>query len=138
MDSNEVRALAVGGTGYKGDSSGSLTQGAYSFCCPDGSDGTSYDGDGVTPIESALAMKDYVPHADTLVIDDVGHFCWSDVFGGDIVAPGELYKMLYIMLCDLIWKYLTQLRCVELTKFHAEGRPWYGDDHVIEKWASWL
>lgn len=113
MDSNEVRALAVGGTGYKGDSSGSLTQGAYSFCCPDGSDGTSYDGDGVTPIESALAMKDYVPHADTLVIDDVGHFCWSDVFGGDIVAP-------------------------ELTNFHAEGRPWYGDDHVIEKWASWL
>jgi len=77
----------AGGTGYKGDSSGSLTQGAYSFCCPVGSDGTQYDGDGVTPIESALAMKEYVPHADTMVLDDVGHFCWSDVFGGETVAP---------------------------------------------------
>mmetsp|Transcript_21428 Transcript_21428/g.38377 ORF Transcript_21428/g.38377 Transcript_21428/m.38377 type:complete len:393 (-) Transcript_21428:163-1341(-) len=86
-----VRALAVGGTGYKGDSSGSLTEGAYSFCM--GSDvrpdGSVYDGDGVTPVESALAMKEYVPHADTMILDDVGHFCWSDVFGGETVAPGE-------------------------------------------------
>lgn len=90
MDSSSgVRALAVGGTGYKGDSSGDLTRGAYSFCCPVGSDGTQYDGDGVTPIQSALAMKEYIPHADALVLEDVGHFCWSDVFGGDIVAPGE-------------------------------------------------
>ena len=44
--SSGVRALAVGGTGYKGDSSGDLTQGAYSFCCPYGTDGTQYDGDG--------------------------------------------------------------------------------------------
>ena len=43
----------------------------------------------VTPIQSALAMKEYMPHADTMAIDDVAHFCWSDVFGGDIVAPGE-------------------------------------------------
>ncbi|KAL7550732.1 hypothetical protein ACHAWF_013938 [Thalassiosira exigua] len=84
-----VRALAVGGTGYKGDSSGQLTQNAYAFCCPRGSDGTTYDGDGVTPIESALAMKECMPHADTLVLDDVGHFCWSDVFGGEQLAPGE-------------------------------------------------
>jgi len=89
--SSGVRALAVGGTGYKGDSSGDLTRGAYSFCCPVGSDGTQYDGDGVTPIQSALAMKEFMPHADALVLDDVGHFCWSDVFGGDIVAPGEYY-----------------------------------------------
>ena len=90
--SSNVRALAVGGTGYKGDSSGDLTRGAYSFCCPEGSDGTQYDGDGVTPIQSALAMKEYMPHADTLILEDVGHFCWSDVFGGDIVAPGECYR----------------------------------------------
>ena len=90
MDSSSgVRALAVGGTGYKGDSSGDLTRGAYSFCCPLGSDGTQYDGDGVTPIQSALAMKEYMPHADTLALEDVGHFCWSEVFGGDILAPGE-------------------------------------------------
>jgi hypothetical protein len=90
MDSSSgVRALAVGGTGYRGDSSGDFTRGAYSFCCPVGSDGSQYDGDGVTPIQSALAMKQHVPHADTLVLEDVGHFCWSDSFGGDIVAPGE-------------------------------------------------
>ena len=89
-ESSNVRALAVGGTGYRGDASGDLTQGAYSFCCNDGTDGTQYDGDGVTPIQSALAMKEYMKHADTMIIDDVGHFCWSDVFGGDIVAPGEL------------------------------------------------
>lgn len=108
-----VRALAVGGTGFKGDSSGDLTRGAYSFCCPLGSDGTQYDGDGVTPIQSALAMKAYMPFADSLVLQDVGHFCWSDVFGGDIVAP-------------------------DLSKEHRDGRPWYGDEAVIEKWAGWL
>lgn len=108
-----VRALAVGGTGYQGDSSGQLTQNAYSFCCPFGSDGSQYDGDGVTPIESALAMREYVKHADTLVLDDCGHFCWSDVFGGSTVAP-------------------------ELTQYHREGRPWYGDDDIVEKWAGWL
>ena len=66
-ESSGVRALAVGGTGYKGDSSGDCT------------DGTQYDGDGVTPIQSDLAMKEYMPHADTMTIDDVAHFCWSDV-----------------------------------------------------------
>lgn len=111
--SSGFRALAVGGTGYKGDSSGDFTRGAYSFCCPVGSDGSQYDGDGVTPIECALAMKQYVPNADTLILDDVGHFCWSDVFGGNIVAP-------------------------DLTIYHQEGRPWYGDNAIVEKWAGWL
>ena len=114
MDSSSnVRALAVGGTGYRGDSSGTMTKNSYAFCCPKGTDGSGYDGDGVTPIESALAMKQYVPHADTLILDDVGHFCWSDVVGGEMLAP-------------------------ELTKFHREGRPWYGDKDIIEKWAGWL
>ena len=83
-----VRVLAVGGTGYRGDACGTLTKNSYSFCCPSGSDGSEYDGDGVTPIQSALAVKEYTP-ADTLILDDVAHFCWSDVFGGDAVAPGE-------------------------------------------------
>ena len=108
-----VRALAVAGTGYKGNSSGELTRGAYSFCCPYGSDGSQYDGDGVTPIDSALAMKLYMTQCDTLVLDNVGHFCWSDVFGGSFVAP-------------------------ELTKYHLEGRPWYGDDAIVDKWVNWL
>jgi hypothetical protein len=113
MVDRRVRALAVGGIGYKGNSSGELTRGAYSFCCPYSSDGSQYDGDGVTPIDSALAMKQYMTHADTLVLDNVGHFCWSDVFGGSIVAP-------------------------ELTKYHLEGRPWYGDDAIVAKWVNWL
>lgn len=108
-----VRALAVGGTGYKGDASGTLTKNSYAFCCPRGSDGSQYDGDGVTPVESALAMKTYMPDADTLLLEDVGHFCWSDVFGGETLAP-------------------------ELTVAHREGRPWYGDEDIIEKWAGWL
>ncbi|KAL7515278.1 hypothetical protein ACHAXN_012812 [Cyclotella atomus] len=110
---DDVRVLGVGGTGYKGDSSGTLTKNSYSFCCPNGSDGSTYDGDGVTPIQSALAIKEYSPNADTLMLDDVAHFCWSDVFGGETVAP-------------------------ELAEWHRQGRPWYGDEEVIEKWASWL
>lgn len=105
-----VRILGVGGTGYKGtrkpiihfisyfvqcvhasvfsgESSGRFTKNSYSFCCPNGSDGSDYDGDGVTPIQSALAVKEF-SDADTLELDDVAHFCWSDVFGGETVAPG--------------------------------------------------
>jgi hypothetical protein len=26
----------------------------------------------------------------------------------------------------------------DLTKYHQEGRPWYGDKAVVEKWAGWL
>ena len=96
-----------------GGSSGKLTHSSYGLCCDGHADGASCDGDGVTPIHSALAMKKYVPHADTMVLEDVGHFCWSDVFGGAHVAP-------------------------ELTQWHKEGRPWYGDDQVVEKWAQWL
>jgi hypothetical protein len=104
-----IRSLAVGGTGFMGGEWGALTQGSYAFCCPDGTDGTSYTGDGVTPIQSALAMEG----AETMIIDGCTHFCWSDVFGGDIVAP-------------------------ELTKDHRAGRSWYGSDTVINQWAKWL
>eukprot|EP00581_Thalassiosira_minuscula_P018585 CAMPEP_0183733436 /NCGR_PEP_ID=MMETSP0737-20130205/41197_1 /TAXON_ID=385413 /ORGANISM="Thalassiosira miniscula, Strain CCMP1093" /LENGTH=382 /DNA_ID=CAMNT_0025966689 /DNA_START=34 /DNA_END=1185 /DNA_ORIENTATION=+ len=112
---SEVRALAVGGTGYNGGSSGLLTEHSYAFCCEHGlnGNGTIYDGDGVTPIHSSLGMKEFVPHAETLILDDVGHFCWSDVLGGEAFAP-------------------------DLARYHKEGRPWYGDDHIIEKWVSWL
>lgn len=114
MDSSSgVRALAVAGAGYKGNLSGQLTRHSYSFCCPMGSDGSQYDGDGVTPTLSSLAMKQYVPHADTMILDNVGHFCWSDVLGGDLFAP-------------------------DLTKAHRAGRPWYGDEDIVEKWAEWL
>lgn len=106
-----VRALAVSGSGYKGCSSGQLTQSAYSFCCDKGTDGTGYDGDGVTPVFSALAMEG----AETMVLDGrVTHFPWSDVFGGDIFAP-------------------------DLAKMHKEeGLPWYGSDTALDQWAGWL
>lgn len=104
-----VRSLVVGGTGFKGTDWGAMTQGSYSFCCPRGSDGTSYDGDGITPIESALAMDG----AEELILDDVTHFCWSDVWGSDIVAP-------------------------ELTQDHRDGKPWYGSPGILERWADWI
>lgn len=106
-----VRGLAVAGKGFPGDSSGQLTQNAYSFCCPDGSDGVNYDGDGITPIFSSLAFEG----AEKLLLEgDVTHFPWSDVFGGDFFAP-------------------------DLAKIHRETRvPWYGSDEAVDQWVGWL
>jgi len=104
-----IRTLAVGGTGFKVDEWGALTLGAYGFCCPNGTDGSSYDGDGLTPIFSSLAIEG----AETMTIDNCTHFPWSDVFGAQWVAP-------------------------ELTKDHKEGRPWYGSQEIVEKWADWI
>jgi len=106
-----VRAVAVAGSGFRGDRSGQLTQNAYSFCCPEGSDGKKYDGDGITPIESALAMEG----SENLVLEgDVTHFPWSDVFGGDIFAP-------------------------DLAKLHREeGTAWYGSDEALDQWVEFL
>eukprot|EP00639_Heterosigma_akashiwo_P018229 CAMPEP_0206399856 /NCGR_PEP_ID=MMETSP0294-20121207/25123_1 /ASSEMBLY_ACC=CAM_ASM_000327 /TAXON_ID=39354 /ORGANISM="Heterosigma akashiwo, Strain CCMP2393" /LENGTH=362 /DNA_ID=CAMNT_0053855845 /DNA_START=12 /DNA_END=1100 /DNA_ORIENTATION=- len=106
-----VRGLAVAGTGFKGNNSGQLTKNAYSFCCPDGSDGTGYEGDGVTPVFSALAWDG----AEKLLLDGkVTHFPWSDVFGGDIFAP-------------------------DLAKDHKEqGTPWYGSREALDQWLGWL
>lgn len=106
-----VRALAVSGSGFRGDSSGQLTQNAYSFCCNKGSDGTDYDGDGITPIFSALAMEG----AEELVLEGrVTHFPWSDVFGGPTFAP-------------------------DLAKVHKDEQvAWYGSGEAIDQWAGWL
>lgn len=105
-----IRKLAVGGTGFLGGDWGALTQGSYAFCCEQGTDIGSVDGDGITPIQSALAWKG----AEQLVVDGVTHFCWTEVAGSNIVAP-------------------------ELTKDQRENnRPWYGSDSVLDQWASWL
>lgn len=107
-----VPALSIAGRGFKGDEWGSLTQGSYSFCCPDASDdGTSYDGDGLTPVFSSLAMEG----AEQMILDDVGHYPWSDIWGGsgDFLAP-------------------------ELTKAYKQGRPWYGSDEIVDKWVGWV
>jgi hypothetical protein len=104
-----VRSLAVAGTGYAGGEWGALTQSSYSFCCPEGTDGRNYDGDGVTPVFSALAFEG----AEPLLLDGVSHFAWSDVFGGSFVAP-------------------------ELTKDHKSGRPWYGSPEIVHTWAKFI
>lgn len=105
-----VLALAVAGRGFPGGTSGSLTKGSYSFCCPDGTDGTSYDGDGITTVRSATALGG----ADTMLLDGVTHFPWSDVVGGEIVAP-------------------------DLAALHKEGNtPWYGTGEIVDRWAGWL
>jgi len=105
----KVRSLSVSGNGFKGDEWGQLTAGAYGFCCPNGTDGSQYYGDGVTPIFSALGM----PGSEFLEVDNVTHFCWSDVFGGDQVAP-------------------------ELTEDHRSGKAWYGSEEILEKWACFI
>ncbi len=104
-----VRALSVAGTGFKGGEWGSLTQSSYAFCCPEGSDGTGYDGDGITPTFSSLAM----PGSEKLLLEGVSHFCWSDVFGGSLFAP-------------------------ELAEDHKRGRPWYGSDEIVDLWAKFI
>jgi len=104
----DVRCLAVGATGTPGDSSGRTTFLCYSFCI-NGGDGSKVDGDGVTPTFSSVAL----PGAETLVLDGVTHFPWSDVFGGPQLAP-------------------------ELAKEHKNGKPWYGAPETVERWAPWL
>jgi hypothetical protein len=64
-----VRALAVGADGTPGGSSGAFTKNAYAFCTQDG-DGAKLDGDGVTPISSALDLDG----AERLVIPGACHF----------------------------------------------------------------
>eukprot|EP00547_Thalassionema_nitzschioides_P003257 CAMPEP_0194217330 /NCGR_PEP_ID=MMETSP0156-20130528/21009_1 /TAXON_ID=33649 /ORGANISM="Thalassionema nitzschioides, Strain L26-B" /LENGTH=333 /DNA_ID=CAMNT_0038946349 /DNA_START=8 /DNA_END=1009 /DNA_ORIENTATION=+ len=105
----QVPSLAVGGTGFDGDSWGALTKGSYTFCSADGSEGTSFTGDGVTPIHSSLAF----PGAETLELPGVHHFCWSDVLGGSFVSP-------------------------ELTDDYRKGAPWYGSEEIADKWAHFL
>jgi len=104
-----VRSLAVGGTGFDGNSWGAFTQGSYTFCSPDGSDGSGFTGDGVTPIQSSLAY----PGAELMELPGIHHICWSEVFGGGFVSP-------------------------ELTKDHRAGSPWYGSDVALDKWATFL
>jgi pimeloyl-ACP methyl ester carboxylesterase len=104
-----VRSLAVGGTGFAGDAWGQFTQGSYAFCANDGSDGSTFTGDGVTPIQSSLAYEG----AETLELPGVHHFCWSEVFGGNYISP-------------------------ELTQDYSNGSPWYGSDSVIDKWVTFL
>jgi len=108
-----IRGLAVGATGSPGDSSGKLTRNAYSFCDPTGTgDGSDVDGDGLTPIESALSMEG--KDVTKITLDGVTHYPWSDAgIWGDLFAP-------------------------DLSKEHREGKPWYGDDDIVDQWVGFL
>eukprot|EP00980_Cylindrotheca_fusiformis_P009055 scaffold1949_cov119-Cylindrotheca_fusiformis.AAC.9 len=108
-----VRSLAVAGTGFKGDEWGALTLGSYAFCCPNATDGSSYDGDGMTPTFSALAM----PNSESLILPqkEVNHFAWDEVgWIGKVVAPE-----LYLNIID-------------------NGSLWYGSDEVVAEWLPWI
>jgi pimeloyl-ACP methyl ester carboxylesterase len=109
----DVRSLAVAGKGFQGDRWGGLTQGSYAFCCPDGTDGSTYDGDGMTPTFSSLAM----PNSESLILPQkqVNHFAWTDVgWVGKQVAP-ELYR-----------------------DMQENGSLWYGSDEVVAEWLPWI
>ena len=79
----------------------------------DGSDGTSYDGDGMTPTFSSLAT----PHSESLLLPQkqVTHFGWTDVgWAGELVAP-ELYN-----------------------EMKEKGGLWYGSPEVVAEWLPWI
>jgi len=106
-----IRGLAVAGVGSPGDSSGKLTQNAYAFCDPDGTgDGSEYDGDGLTPVFSSLFMEG--DDVEKITLDGVTHYPWSDAgIWGDLFAP-------------------------ELAEEHRKGKPWYGDDDIVDQWVE--
>ena len=105
-----IKTLAVGGQGFRGDEWDFMTRGSYAFCCPHGTDGTTYDGDGITPIQSALALQG----ADHLTLDGVTHFPWGEVSGGDLVSP-KLYN-----------------------DYKKDNGTWYGSEEALDQWAHWL
>jgi pimeloyl-ACP methyl ester carboxylesterase len=102
-----LRRLAVAGSGFAATEWGTLTQNSYAFC---GYPDVDTDGDGITPIASAVAWKG----AEHMVIANVTHFPWSETTGANLVAP-------------------------ELTKDHKMGnRTWYGSLSVVQQWAKFL
>lgn len=106
---SSVRCLAIGSRGTPGNSSGSLTLGAYSFCTPEGTGGEALDGDGLTTLESAIA----VPGAEQMVLDGVTHYPWTSAPFADQLAP-------------------------DLAKAYRAGKPWYGSESILDKWLPWL
>lgn len=105
-----VACLAVGSRGTPGDSSGSLTRGAYSFCTAAGQGGELLDGDGITTAESSIDLDG----AEVLMLDGVLHYPFT--------APGPL----------------ADLFAPELAQAYREGKPWYGSEGVLDSWAPWL
>mmetsp|Transcript_4041 Transcript_4041/g.6152 ORF Transcript_4041/g.6152 Transcript_4041/m.6152 type:complete len:397 (-) Transcript_4041:66-1256(-) len=116
-----VRGLAIGAIGTPGHCSGSLTEGAYTFSTIPQKQNSNYhddndilmlDGDGLTTIESALSLKgENVEHK---ILQDVTHYPWSNAgIWGHLIEP-------------------------ELAKQHLEGKPWYGDDHIVDEWVGFI
>uniref|UniRef100_A0A7S2IJ96 GPI inositol-deacylase n=1 Tax=Helicotheca tamesis TaxID=374047 RepID=A0A7S2IJ96_9STRA len=104
-----IRGVAVGGVGSPGDSSGDLTRHSYAFC---GADETEFDGDGVTPVSSALALEG--DDIERIKLHGVTHYPWSNAgLLGDLFMP-------------------------DLSKEHKRGKRWYGDDEIVDYWAGFL
>lgn len=107
-----VPALAVGGTGYRGDgSAGAFTANSYAFCgtsaaaCEAGA-----DGDGVTPLSSAVDFSG----AEALVLEACLH------------AP------------DYGPRWVEPFIAPDLAQARDAGTPWYGDAPQLGRWLPWL
>jgi hypothetical protein len=107
-----VRGLAICGCGFPGNSTGWFTKGSYDFCVGAESCGSKLDGDGVTTVESAMALDG--DNVEKRVFENVLHYPWADAgFLASLVAP-------------------------ELTKLSKQGTPWYGDEEIVDKWVDFL
>ena len=78
-DEPPVRSLAVAGAGFAGAEASSFTRDSYAFC---GVDAADVDGDGVTPLRSALAF----PGSETLVLPGAGKGCEIPNFKGSYLG----------------------------------------------------
>lgn len=106
-----VRGLAVGSKGSPGYSLGHITQSGYAICSGKG-DGCALDGDGVTTLESSLAWVG--DRVEQMILEGVTHYPWSNTgILGQILAP-------------------------ELVEEHRNGKPWYGDEIALDRWATFL
>ena len=107
-DRFDVAGLAVAGAGFRGaDALGD----SYDFC--GGEEGVKkedVDGDGLTPVFSALNWK----KADQMLLrGKVTHFPWENVLGGGLLLP-------------------------ELVRARERNVPWYGDTEVMDQWVPWF
>mmetsp|Transcript_13490 Transcript_13490/g.18090 ORF Transcript_13490/g.18090 Transcript_13490/m.18090 type:complete len:338 (+) Transcript_13490:118-1131(+) len=82
-ESLPIRGIAVAGVGSWSHLSGLWTKHSYAFCGAqqDEEENNLIDGDGMTPVHSALAMKG--KHVQRVTLNDVTHYPWKKRWYGD-------------------------------------------------------
>ena len=104
-----------------------MTRGAYELCGADPDDDT-VDGDGMTPLFSALAFEP----ADQSLVDCTPQFVMSifilRLTGKDkMILDGVTHAPVYPALGP----------SAELAQ-DRQSKPWYGSPAILEKWLPWL